>query len=498
MNYARRAGYAGLGWLIGNVPGAVIGYKMAESSEKSSQMKRKYGYQTPSPTPKKRKVYKVKTAVPKKFGKARAKRQMKTKFKKVPHQFRKAPLPRLVGVATSNGLRRFKRPSYLGFASHALERKYAQRGWSCVIEGFGSIIDKDCTYLYHSTFNPIHITRVVLGALVRSLLRKAGIEVAGSDQELAFKKTDNSAGCFVQFVIRDPISKTYAAYDTPTADNMTFAHLVNNVNASQAGNWMVEYMKNDNTNNRGWYEPYSIALYLDIGGENRLLSIIHLEDEMIDLVISSEVTVQNRTKGNDATGGEADRVDNQPVTGYIYEFKNGDPRLVAGTQKGGGIVSVRDEVLNTGNFTGVFTCGSEDMAGSSYTSWKEPPNANIWKNIKKVSKVQLEPGDMKRSKIYSTFHNKFPELLKKLRASVTGNYDANTTNLYRMLPSCTSQIIALEEALRTPSTNKITLQYQIEHRLMAMTHSRKKKAVLLPSYADSGDTAIAQWPGEAA
>jgi hypothetical protein len=118
----------------------------------------------------------------------------------------------------------------------------------------------------------------------------------------------------------------------------------------------------------------------------------------------------------------------------------------------------------------VRTWGADVMP---YSIDDEPPTPRMWKNIKKSSGVTLEPGHIKKAVLVNRYVNYYPELLKKFRADVNGA--TLGLNLINNVSGCQSQILALEERVRTPSTNKITVNWEVELRNYCIVEHRRKE-----------------------
>lgn len=508
MKYAAGAGGVLAGGLIGNVPGAIVGGKMAYDSAK-----RKYepenSYPTPEKTPKKRKMasygLKGKKMTKKYTVRARSKGGPKYKQRKVKKTIKKmfkrarSGKPTL-GLMVGGIGGKFNKPSYRGMKKQKPLSTVLRLGYNVIKEDHGTVLDSDSVYIQHSNYRPNEIARCIVGALYRKLFRKAGIEVDNLENELPLYDNGNSDGFKIQFTRKNPLDATYTTSDITITDNQSFDMVVNSFNGTEMFSSLVAYMK-QTTND----EPYKLALYAsDRNGVStnwRLASELNLENEKVHISLSSRVTIQNRTKGSAAESNqnEIERVDNQPIKGFIYEFKNADPRLkstvLAGTQGGGTFIYNRDFLYNSGDVNrGIRTYGGNQITGPLSAKYmREPPPAKLWKNIAGVSSVSLDPGIMKSVSIKSYYENYLLTLLKKFRVSQVLNPGSqNMDEIYRNVQAGKCQIVCLEEVLRTPADNQIVCVYENEFRCGVYCVTKKKKGVLLSEFS-TGQAAIPQY-----
>jgi len=480
--YAAGASGGALGYIVGGVPGAYYGADMAYNTAKDFE--KTYPMMTPPKTPRKRKA----VVMPGPYTRKKQKKSRKLIAKK----FRVGKvLKRMVKVAKKRRQRKgvnvagavgaiggkFNLPTKAGIKGQKVISSFLKEGYHLTKEDHGTVTDSDCVYLQHSNFRPTEICKVLCGAIFRKLFRKAGIEIANLETELPLFSGEDSDGFRIEFTARNPIDGTTAVNNYDIINNKTFADIVtdNINNAASLGSHMENYLRNAN-----FGEPYRIRLYQsDRNGLStnwRIASELNLECEKVTIEMSSKVTIQNRTRASNAgaTDYDADRIDAQPIKGYIYNFKNADPRLKASTQLPGGVPLNYDVYYNSGEyFVGIRTWGGSTV-GANAKYLREPPQAKIWTNVDGVSKVYLEPGVMKNTFIHTRYENYLNTLLKKLRVAVYG-----TGDIFRGLGACKAQIVALEENLRTPSDNQIVCTYEVEFKCGAMMTTKKNKSLLL-------------------
>ena len=485
---------AALGFIAADVPGAWAGAKYGWQAGKNFaknkktmppvRRKRKATMLTPPRTPKKfRRTSKV---VPKKF--KRKTPYVKKQFAKVVKKAAKKQL--VTGVSQSSYSGKFAIPSKL---TKSFEKTALNLGYHITKESYGDCVDPDCAYVYHSNFIPNLIAKCITGALVRTIFRKAGLEIGNQEQELPVYDSVSSIGYRLVYTFIDITNGNQGQSLLDTGENETFQSFVENLQSTdRMGYLFAQYMYNGPDRHK---QPYSLGLYTydyNVAITNyRLAAYMTLQDEYVVYEATSALMVQNRTQGSAATGTDLslDRVDNQPLKGYLYQFKNGDPRLKTNQLKNTGVVSNKDILYSCGDTRAVRAYGSAQLEGPQAALMAEPPMPSIWRNVDASTKIQLDPGMMKKTLVVSSYKARLPELLKKFRIDVVFLI-TGTGNGYTQLPSHKSQIIALEEMLRTPTANLITLLFENEYKVGCYTYTSKLKGTLR---SDITEEEIAQY-----
>lgn len=383
--------------------------------------------------------------------------------------------PSAAAIARAMGHRKWLSPS-TGFykgkfkktrktKSPKVETKCLKKGYHVTLEVHGKVEDQHCAYLGHSTWNSAGMANVIAGALVRKLFKKAGIQMDQSDQEVIGKTMFNAKGWALEYIVYNPANgqtSTYPQYDTQ--DNDTLDGIINDITKFAV---LKGHITNFLNNAVGFedekQEPYQLNLYrwdadtdIQTYHNTRPAATINLVNEYIELYSSSTMKIQNRTAGDLAGQNDRyqlDRIDNQPLKGYRYEFY-GEPRL---------------KYPRVNNTTGYDQINYMDENG--VTLWRasalpsayiEPPVPAFWANNNKSSRIVLQPGDIKKGYIAVKYKGKLVNVLKKLRC------ERNTAG--RITGSRgKSEIFAFEEKIRTPGTNPITLQYESELKIGCFT-----------------------------
>lgn len=480
--YAGAASGAVLGGILGNVPGAVygaeIGYKLGEGPEKS--------YPSPAKTPRKpmkiqapKGVYK-KTKEKKQALKA-AKKKWKEKktveaVKKVVTAInqkrtarREIPKKVIIGNSTGSYGGQFNKPTYVNYKKE--KATVRAEGYMLSAETWGNVSDPHCIYINHGTYDSGSIARVIGGALLRKLFRKAGIEIGSHREELALFGFGNSDGFKIEYTIKAPLDGTYAVDSLVTVDNESFEVVLTRLMAGPFIH-IENFIRNSNVN-----LPHSLCLYSSdrngVATNWRLLAQMNLRNTKVEVTTTSVLTLQNRTAGEKANEGDLslDRVDNQPLQGKIYEFKHADPRLRHQTVGGSGLSQPAEERLCRAAINGLdlIRSGQIEVAGSGI-DYQEPPPAKVFSNCNGVANVRLEPGSMKKTTLNHQYKGYLPTLMNNLKCNTFAG-------LYNQGVPGKCQLIAVEEVLRTASTNPIFINYERAIYVGAYCYEKKRKAV---------------------
>jgi len=381
------------------------------------------------------------------------------------------------GLSTGTYQGKFATPSGL---KKTFETTGNRLGFVAGKEVHGLVEDPDCVYIYHTPYEVSLTVTAICGALCRTLLRKAGIEVGNQKNELLFNSYDNSSGATFLFTFQN-IQGNTTSYFVTVANDWDFDRLVLEVsNQSIAGK--IGYQFKDYLLGNNPYMPYSMSLYFDDSRNadgtsftTRLAAHVTLGDEYMVLQQYSCLTIQNRTKGSNAADYDADRIDNQPLKGKIYQFKNADPRLKTQQRGGTGMVNFHEQVYSSGDTDAIRAFGgTADFPATAHMN--EPPEPTLWRNIDKTSNISLEPGAMKKCMLVTEYKYRLPTIMNKLK--VDHFSQSNNMKSFQGLHGGKSQIIALEEQLATPGDNFITCIYEQETKVSAYTYTKKLKGTL--------------------
>lgn len=388
----------------------------------------------------------------------RSRKRRRSSSSNWPSASQASPVPRMLrerkwkGVSTGRYRGRFGRKKVRMYD----ETKTATFGFHNTTETYGAIDDPHCVYITHSTTNFEMYTNVIVGALVRKLLKKGGIDVDSLGDSLSLETNNKNLGWRIELVTVQPQTgvRTVAQFTLPDVCSMdTLVSQFGPLRASIGAQL---------TNIANAAVPMQLNLLQEDNGSVTLnrtqtIAILNLTNQVVHMYCEAEIVVQNRTAGAAAASGDlsVDRIDNQPVSGIMYEFKTGDPRL---RQAPRGDIQA--------GFNCITRAGVNLVRSASLNAeYQEPPVPREFKGVVKATKVILQPGDMKKSVIRVKYTKKLPELLDHLKAGhLFGPFDIDQR--YSMVAG-KCQLFVMEEKIRTTVGNPVTLQYQVQHKIGA-------------------------------
>lgn len=370
--------------------------------------------------------------------------------------------PKLKGISTGTYKGKFKKPT--GSKKAKVETYYLSKGYHSTQEKYGDVSDPHCVYLGHSTFNAAQQAKTIVGAMYRRLLKKAGISIGSRNQEIPFFSEEDSRGFRITYTVRRETNGNINTYYYDCVDNETLKSLITNNTA------VLNHITGVLSNNQFAYTdywPYTMKLYAAdkdsaLGASDgwRLAASLNFGDEKLEIGMMSTMVVQNRTLGAGATTGDVDRVDNQPLSGYIYEFNNAVPKLR--------YVTASENALQTMTVNGTLKIAASNFDAALGLS--EPPVPAKFGNLKKSSKVILQPGDMKKVSVSMKYVGVFKTILKDLQSDFS-----TTVGSDQVISKARgrSQVLCLEELMRTSTENPVVLSYEIEYKVGAILRPRK-------------------------
>jgi len=461
MEYLGSAAGATVGYIVGNVPGLVAGAKYGFDAGKTYQNSMQYASGKYVRAPAKRKASNAGVV----FGATYKRRKTKTRKSKsyVGKRFaRKYTVKRTVGGAkkmkrkTVNRKKNKKRD----FKAMALSK-----GSYRTTEQYGNVTSQDCVYIAHSSGHLLEMSESIAGSVLRKLLDKAGFKI-----NQLFRKLDASnpgaglnvlplsGGLRFSYNTMVPITgETFTYVYDPTGTN-NFGDILNNFTDFKTHIYNV--LKGENAGGAKIEdEPYKVALFKqdtnNLGiQEWRLAAELFLEDLTIELQIGSHLVVQNRTQAANASAGvnDADRIDNQPLKGWMFDFKHADPRV-----RVGGGTSAADGLGQTNQiFNNMPQAGINLIRGNQFGPSNEPLHSKYFANSLNAMPITLAAGEMRKTSFYYHTKGKLVNLLKKLRCHsfIGGAYTGQVGK---------SQMISFEETMRTSSSNLVNIAYEREY-----------------------------------
>jgi len=511
MSYKRKLGAiagATLGYIAGNVPGAVAGgyygYNASKNLPKQNTMSNGKRQRTSSSTwvsptssrtpPSSRKGYVF-------SGGKNTGRLSRTDFlKRI--GVRKSSIRGRVRKSMKKRAVKTKRFTYQGTGTYVgkfkkgrknkqtFNAKFLSQGCLLTLEQYGKVQDPDCAYLLHSSGHIVNTCQAISNALIRRILMKAGFKITNMQSELAVQAPlptnsdtalDNSAGLRFVYVAKDQVTGAYRTLFYDTVDNQSYANIC--INFDSMMNSLIDYVRNDTTNGNPLFEPYKLSLYTrdqyTSGTSWNMAAEMHLEDCKIEIGYVSTIAIQNRTLAATSADADIDRVDTQPLKGYTYEFKHADPRLKDSSTAHTPAI-LNNSLWNDMNDKGLRLIRGNEFIGPGHTilgelnlhgGATEPLEPKYFANCDKSAKVILNPGDIKKMTFSYTLKGKVTNIIKKLKVkqwnSVEGSYSGMVGK---------SQMIALEELMRTDSSQHVTLAYERELKIGCIVRAGLRQA----------------------
>lgn len=366
---------------------------------------------------------------------------------------------------------RFKKPKKI---KRTIEQMCLSKGMHTTLEQFGTVSDPDAVFVSHSTGHINEISRNIAFTLMRELMTKAGfrisnqlLEIANLNPTAGLNAPENSDGLRFVYTKKNQLLGTYTNYTYDTIDNQNFLDIIQGFTAFN--DQIIDFIRGTSQD-----EPFKVAVFRKDYGvttNTHLAAELFIEDIKLDLFFQSTLTIQNRSKAAVTTEGTAaeqastTRVDSQPLKGYIYEFKNADPRVRhLGPASGVG---------SNLEFNYMQENGLKLIRGATFIGAQEPFVPKYFANVAKAIQVTLNPGDIKKTSLDYKMSGTFKNVIKKIKVT---QWQASTSSFSGMSGKC--QMMCLEELLRTPSTNKITLAYERELKIGVIIKEKKSRAPL--------------------
>jgi len=330
------------------------------------------------------------------------------------------------------------------------------KGFLHTTEVNGTISDPDCCYIMHSTFGGVGPTlEIVMQSLIRKLFLKHGVNITGVQEKIrgynGGSSGGDSDGWRISLVHTSAVTnaRTYTNYDFGT--NETLQSLTGNqqngVSPTMASimNYLYDYTGYASVTRTDIIE--SLELYSKDGNVTDFWHIeasLNLKNETIHYYCKSELKFQNRTKAADG-GVDATNINNNPLTGKLYEFTSGVPKTKAYN-------TFLIERIKDG--TGVNLIRGAEFA-ANVNGLKEPPRPKFFSNCKKSSSIRLEPGAIKKHTIIHTVKLKFNQFLL--------NHTYQSTGVDRLTIRAAGKcaMIALEDMINVNGSELIGMAYEV-------------------------------------
>ncbi|MFM7088154.1 MAG: hypothetical protein ACKOW9_01295 [Candidatus Paceibacterota bacterium] len=329
-----------------------------------------------------------------------------------------------------------------------MRKKYQANGAVVIKETFGKVTDLNLVGVGHTSFAISEVCEAVALAIVRKLLRKSGIFVDNVDQVLTLDGMSTSANrWYIGWETYDSngtLAQSY--YNFPA--NVTLAIICQaGPIGSGLSNVIYDMITDENPKQIG-----RILLGVNPGPASVNHAVINMKHEIVEIECAVHTVIQNRTyaqvdgvaPGNYA-GAQTDLVGVQPLKGPVFQFK-GIPQT-----KQFGVVSV-----NSAYIDGIYLFANSLLAANDVNAWKEPPINKAFNNCELNGYTRLNPGQLKDFAISDTYRGYFANI-------ISGKFKVLTEDGVMQKCPGRSQIVWLEEELNSGSENKITVAYETQH-----------------------------------
>lgn len=362
---------------------------------------------------------------------------------------------------------------------------YQKKGCCHVQEIHGTISDPNCVYIAHMSFDQISMIKLALQSMFRKLFDDvADIKLDSPDQKIPGQTSFDGDNTWNVKLIGQYSSNgtTAVIQSTNTSSTETLATL--------AGSFLDQFVKFSSgytttlaTGNDGnTLEFTNLQLfYRDNGGLSGLAEKLMFKGELAirDLTLhyfgKSALKIQNRTLSS-IGDNDQDAVDNNPLIGYMYDFK-GIPKSANVSLKN----LEKFEAVTT--HFGVALTRAADMSGQvGGSNYAEPPLPRQWKNCVKASRIKLEPGSIKVGYCSVYKVKNFVQWLKKLRYQASNSIAVSWGNM-----PC--QLIALEDMINVNAENNINVAYEV-NRDMGCYMTIKSKAHIMQQTYETNSYAV--------
>lgn len=336
--------------------------------------------------------------------------------------------------------------------------KAQAKGFSIHFEKGGAISDPYCAYIGHGACPQVIMRRLMLGVIVKALLRRMGISFSNVVQPLTYLTANDQVQ--IAFTTDPESGVQQSAVHTLGAAQPSFQGLLDGV----VNAWVTAVQAVTGTNSQEWK---LVEARFNPGGTGDLTSVrIPLENAKISFECSSQMKIQNRSvpaEGDDTI----DEVDRIPLTGKIYQFVGNGTNFKRTANASLGEIPF--EPIGEKQ-DGLFTFGA-GAAGAAATL-REPPLAYNFVRCKKHSRVYCNPGEIKMSMV----NYKRTMYLQTLLRYVVGASEAATlTNTATQHHVGMFNLIAMEKVIETsnvPSTQPIQLAWELDYKIFGYLENK--------------------------
>lgn len=343
---------------------------------------------------------------------------------------------------------------------------YAKYGVVANRETNNQIEDPDCVYVGHSSIAANPLIRTVWFAVIKKLFKLAGIQIRDMTEGNSMKET-----------FRITLTGKTVDNDNQVAlTNLSVAPGVGSYEdiANNFSSWIIN----------NWFQPVYENAHMSfleivqepIGGEETILAHLNLEHYNVSYFSKSTLRMQNRTQPPGATEvGQADDVNNVPLTGRSYLCKGASPQwtgrpLYDATLPGvlfGFVIDSSNGTLQKAAQQNPVWTGSEPKR----RALREPVLPKSFKNCYKSAKQRFQPGEIKISTLYDTRKMDFNYFHYTMRI-VHALGDPLLPRTQVRVPTGKCEIFAFEEMI-SYGEQKVTVTWEVDRDIGAMLVAKK-------------------------
>lgn len=321
---------------------------------------------------------------------------------------------------------------------------YARYGVTDTLEVSGVVSDPNCVYVGHSSFSALRLFEACLQAMYRKLFTAAIGYDLSSITEVVPYKNGQSDGCTIHLWWRDASGVMNTVYQgVPPGYTLQ--------NFGSSGFSITGQFTNSVLNN---YQLVRIAVYDN--DTNLMRASLDLTKLDFDIKYKSELKIQNQSVSV-AADNEADDVNNVPIVGRNYEFKNWHPKVNPGRTWINPNTVNPNPFMNINSLSGVSTIRAGELG---MEGWREPPASAVFSNVTKSQKVRLQPGHIKSDWLIGGLTVKLDRILQLVDAE-----SATQNSLYRNMIIGKHSMYAMEKLIGSTSagTQPVRVVYECNH-----------------------------------
>jgi len=358
-------------------------------------------------------------------------------------RYRSTKKPYTTGASYRGRLTRRRFPRKRAGVAAKGENYFARHGITDTVEVSGTVSDADCVYIGHSSFSPHRLLEAAVSSLLRKMYRQAiGYDVSSVDEYIPYKN-GNSDGHSIHVWWR--------------GSDGNVAHEYHSIPVNQSLQ-TLSYSAIGNIFKRADESDYHLLRMSILDNETNLCrATLDLTKVTFDFMYKSELKIQNVSIAN-AASDEADDVNNVPLVGRNYEFKNWYP----GTNgQGTGAVLASNLLDAVNQETGVVLSRASNLPGFG---WREPPPSKVFDGVVKSEKIRIQPGTIKSDWLIGRGSMTLDKFLKGLRFDyITGTPAQQGAVRSRRVNIGRHSLVALEKVISINGTLPIKVFYEVNH-----------------------------------